>query len=221
MTLNYTKKACSITDNIFRQIVSGLRKDSFETEKDIDRFIRAKIKENKCKLAFSPIVSMGKNASEIHHKPNDTKLSKGFLMMDFGAKYKGICSDCTRTVYLGKPDNKERKLYRLVKEAQELCVELSFDGMSLNDIDAIARDGLVPYRKMFVHSLGHGVGKRIHQAPSLGPNKKGVLKIGQVITIEPGIYFKNRSGIRIEDTLVVGKNKGKRLTKTSKELIII
>jgi len=214
------KKACSITDKIFRILIKKLKNKEFKTELDIYNFLKQKIKENDCTLAFKPVVATAKNAAIIHHKANNTKLKKRFLKIDFGVKYKGYCSDCTRTFYLGKPSKKEKRLYKLVLDIQQTCINYCYPGMSCNDIDAIARAGFGKYRKNFVHGLGHGVGKRVHQAPSLAPNKRGYLKENQVITIEPGVYFKNKFGIRIEDTILI-KNRPVILTKTKKELIII
>ena len=181
---------------------------------------KQKTKENNYKLAFKPIVVTGKNAAEIHHKANSTKLQKGFLIIDFGVKCKGYCADCTRTFYLGKPSKKEIKLYNLVLLAQETSLNHAQPGVYAADIDLIARQILKEHYKHFVHGTGHGVGKKIHQAPSLKPRSTSILKQNQTITIEPGLYFKNKLGIRIEDTIVV-KNKPIILTKLTKELIII
>lgn len=218
--IDKVKKACVVTDKILIILIKKLKNKEFKTEIDIYNFLKQKTKENNCRLVFKPIVATGKNAAEVHHKPTNTMLKKGFLIIDFGIKYKSYCSDCTRTFYLGKPSKKEKKLYRLVKNIQEICINYAYPGMSCNDLDAIARAGFAEYRIYFKHGLGHGVGKRIHQAPSLAPNKKRYLKKNQIITIEPGLYFKNKFGIRIEDTIIV-KEKPVILTKTKKELITI
>lgn len=220
MNNSETKKACSIADIILKKVIEGLRKKKFKTEMDVFRFLREETYKRKCRLSFKPIVAMGKNAVEIHHKPNDTKLKKGFLVIDFGVKYKDYCSDCTRTFYIGKPSREERKLYNLVKIAQETALIYATPGNYAADVDLIARAVLWDYFKNFVHGTGHGVGKRIHQAPSLKPRSRSVLKKGQAITIEPGLYFKNKFGIRIEDTLIV-KERPVVLTKIKKKLIII
>ena len=218
--INKTKKACSITTKILKQLIKELKKHSFKTELDIYNYLKQKTKENKCKLAFKPIVVTGKNAAEIHHKANLTKLQKGFLIIDSGVKYKGYCSDCTRTFYLGKPSKKEKEIYELVLLAQETALNHAQPGVYAADIDLIARQILKGHYKHFIHGTGHGVGKRIHQAPSLKPRSTSILKQYQTITIEPGLYFKNKLGIRIEDTIVV-KDKPIILTKISKELTII
>ena len=219
--IKYIARACSIADKILKQLIKELRKHSFKTELDIYNFLKQKTKENNCKLAFKPIVAIGKNAAEIHHKASNSKLKKGFLVIDFGVKYKGYCSDCTRTFYLyGKPSTEERKLYNLILEAQLTALNHVQPGVYAADIDLIARAALWDYFKNFVHGLGHGVGKRIHQAPNLSPKSNSIIKQNQCLTVEPGLYFKEKFGIRIEDTILI-KDKPIILTKTSKKLIII
>ena len=218
--LNCIKKACSITDNILKKTINELKEGSFETELDVYNFLKRQAYSNNCRLAFKPIVAIGKNAAEIHHRANKTKLKKGFLVLDFGVKYNGCCADCTRTVYLGRPSKEERRLYELVLLAQESALMYVKPGEHAANIDLIARAVLWDYFKNFVHGTGHGIGKRIHQAPSLKPNSRSILKENQSLTIEPGLYFKGKLGIRIEDTIVV-KAKPGILTKLTKKLIII
>jgi len=214
------KRACQITDKILKNLIKELNNNSFKTELDIYQFLKCKTKEQNCKLAFKPVIATGKNAAEIHHKPNNTKLKKGFLVVDFGVKYKEYCSDCTRTFYIGKPSKKEKELYNLVLKAQLTALNHIKPGIYAADIDAITRAVLQKHFKNFIHSTGHGVGKKIHQSPNISPKSRSILKNNQVITIEPGLYFKNKLGIRIEDTVIV-KNNPVILTKTTKELIII
>ena len=220
MSISKIKKACEIADKIILKVVDGLRKREFESEIDVEKFLRKETYEEGCRLAFKPVVAIGKNGAEIHHKATGAKLDKGFLVVDFGVKYKGYCSDCSRTFYLGRPSKNEMRLYDLVLLAQETALMYVQPGVSCADVDLIARAVLLDYYKNFVHGLGHGVGKRIHQAPSLVPRGRGELKKGQVVTIEPGLYFKGKFGIRIEDTVVV-KDHPVVLTKVSKKLIVI
>ncbi len=214
------KKGCKITDKIFSLIIKNIKKKETKTELDVKNFIKNKVKEFNCKLAFKPIVAIGKNAAEVHHQANKTKLKKGFLVIDLGVKYKKYCSDMTRTIYLGKPSKKEKRLYDLVLEAQLTAFNHVLPGVYAADIDLIARAALWKYYKHFIHGTGHGVGKKIHQAPNLKPRGRLKLKKNTAITIEPGLYFKNKLGIRIEDTILV-KDKPIQLTKTTKRLIVI
>ena len=220
--LKKVKKACSITVKIFRALIKELGKRAFKTELDVYDFLKQRTKENGCKLAFKPVVAMGRNAAEIHHKASNSRLRKGFLVVDFGVKYKGYCGDCTRTFYLyGKPSKFERKIYELVLLAQETALMHVRAGAYAADIDLIARAILWDYYRNFVHGTGHGIGKKIHQSPGLSPTSKRILKKGQAITIEPGLYFKNKFGVRIEDTIVVGEKGARILTKISKKLLVV
>ena len=212
------KKACVITDDIFSLILKNIK--SMKTEKDIDSFIRKYAKKRKLKIAFPPIVASGKNAAEIHHKPNKSKLKKGFLVLDFGVKVGGYCSDMTRTVYLGKASKKEKQLYNKILSIQKSAAKKAKTGADCFEIDYFVRKKLGVLRKYFLHSLGHGVGKKIHEAPTLSPKTTEKLKKGEIVAIEPGVYVKNKFGIRIEDSVLVGKT-SKILTKSPKRFVEI
>lgn len=218
--ITYIKRACKITDNIFSLIIKSIKSKKVKTELDVKKFIKNKAKEYGCKLAFKPVVAIGRNAAEVHHKANKTRLKKGFLVIDLGVKYKGYCSDMTRTIYIGNPSKKERKLYNLVLEAQLTAFNYTYPGVYAADIDLIARAVLQDDYKHFIHGTGHGVGRKIHQAPSLKPRGRFRLKPNTVITIEPGLYFKKKLGIRIEDSILM-KDNPIQLTKTTKKLIMI
>ena len=210
------KRACEISCNILRKCLSNF---NFNTEKDVAKYLRKKTKEKNCKLAFPPLIVSGKNFLEIHHKSNNTKL-KGFVIVDFGVKYEGYCSDITRMLYKGDPNREESKLFELVKEVQRNAFKNLRIGIDYCDIDLKARNNFGRYKKYFEHSLGHGIGKKIHQEPWINFKSKNVVKENDVVTIEPGIYSKS-FGIRIEDTVLITKNEAEILTPMSKELIIL
>jgi Xaa-Pro aminopeptidase/Xaa-Pro dipeptidase len=174
-------------------------------------------------LAFEPIVASGENAALPHAKPTDRKIKKGdFIVIDFGVKYKGYCSDETCTVAIGKLTARQKNAYRLVLEAQQRALERVRDGVAATDVDRQARAVFgEKYGRYFVHGTGHGVGLEIHEAPRIGALSEDVLKAGMTLTVEPGLYFPGRWGIRIEDTVLVKKNSCEKITKMNKELIII
>lgn len=219
MGIANTKKACAIADEIIGMCIRDVRQ--FRTELDIARFLLSEARKRRCRAAFPPIVASGKNAFEIHHKPGRSRIGKGFLVIDFGVRVNGDCSDMTRTVYVGKPSKKEAEAYNAVLRAQEKGIRIAKAGAECFDVDYAVRKSLGVLRQYFAHSLGHGVGKKVHQKPGLGPKSVEVLKAGDIVTIEPGIYIRGRLGIRIEDTIVVGKKCGIPLTKTSKKLILV
>ena len=215
----YLTKSSEIASSVLKKCIKNIK--NFKNELDVVLFLKKETKNHGCTLAFKPIVGIASNAAVIHHKPTNRKLKKGFLILDFGVKYNGYCSDITRTVYLGNPSRKEIYFYNLVLNAQKKALKKIKVGMKCCDVYNIAANSLGRYKKYFKHRLGHGVGKRIHESPSLGPKSNRRLKDNTVLTIEPGIYFKKKFGIRIEDTFLLTKNKVKVLTKVPKKLIIV
>ena len=212
------QQACKITDAIFKEIFSNF---TFKTEKDVEKFILKRFRDHKVKPAYPPIVA--NNNATIHAKPRDKKLAKGFLVLDFGCKYKGWCSDITRTIFIGKPSKKERQLYNLVLNCQQKTIKKVKPGASCADLDIYSRVLLKEYKRYYVHALGHGVGKKVHTPPTLRPTGQANLKKGDIITIEPGIYIKKGKkefGIRVEDTLYVGR-KAEVLSKTTRKLVCV
>src|SRR3989344_4225779 len=140
----------------------------------------------------------------MHYKAKNSKIKKGFLVIDFGVKYKGYYSDETRTIYMGKPTKKEIKDYNKLLKIQKKIISLVKPGNYYCDLDIKARLLLGKDKIYFNHSLGHGIGKKTHQSPKIGPTSKDKIKINDIVTIEPGIYKKDY-GIRIEDTILIRK----------------
>jgi len=209
------KKACEITDTIFNEIVDNF---DFKTEKDIESYILKRFRDFKVKKAYPPIAA--NNNSVIHAKPRNKKLKNGFLILDFAAKYNGYCADMTRTLHIGMASAAERKLYNLVRSCQQRSLASVKTGINCCDLDVNARVMLGKYKRFFSHSLGHGIGRKIHMDPKISPASKDVLKKTDIITIEPGIYIKEKKrefGIRIEDTVDVASRKP--LTTATKKLL--
>ena len=213
------KKSCNISDAIMKNCIKNF--NNFKKEKDVYNFIIKEIKKRKLKIAFKPIIGSGKNGAKPHHKAKNNYLKKGFCVIDLGVRYKGYCSDITRTIYLGKIKKKEKKKYTLLLKVQENCIKKSKVGMKSKELFNVAAKGLGNYKKYFIHRLGHGIGKRIHEGISLSKKSNKVLKENMVFTIEPGIYFKNKFGIRIEDVVLLKKNRIEILTRYPKKLIVL
>lgn len=210
------KKACKITDDIFKKIITNFK---FKTEADIVKFFKIEALKVGTELSFEPIVANASNAVTAHHEPS-SRLKKGFLVLDFGIKYKGYLSDMTRTLYIGKPSQKEIDIYNEVLEINQKCIEKAKIGMRAEALYNYSLKLFGKDAKYFVHGLGHGIGVRIHEKPSLGKSKDKLLK-GSVFTIEPGYYNPNNGiGIRIEDDIYLG-NKKEILTRSSKKLICV
>lgn len=218
--LTSIEKGCKLNDKIFTEAVKRLKASEFKTEKDVSRFIDLEIKKAGAKNAFPTIIASGSNAVEWHHKPNGKKLRKGFCVMDFGSRFNGYCSDMTRTVFLGTPSKTDERLYRLVKSTQEKCIRKVKAGVNGRKIYGLAKKSLGAYADYFGHGLGHGLTKLIHTNPRL--NKKDfILRRGDIVTIEPGIYIPKTLGIRIEDDLLVKQNGYRVLSKSPKKLSVI
>lgn len=216
------KTACEITDQIFKEVLMYLKKNPNCTERGLQMYITLCIKERKLRPSFPPIVTSGTRAgNDIHPQPTDKKLS-GFTIIDLGVRCEGYCSDMTRTIYRGVPTEKEKEVYQKILDVQKLGVKASQSGVRCADIDSLLRTTLGPLNKYFIHTTGHGVGRKIHEAPIIYEKRiKPILKDNMVITIEPGVYVKNKYGIRIEDTILVQGKKALVLTKTSKKLISV
>jgi Xaa-Pro aminopeptidase len=174
------------------------------------------------RVSFDTIVASGKNSSVPHATPSNKKIEPGdFVKLDFGAVVEGYHSDMTRTVVVGKADDRQKEIYLTVKEAQEKALLSVKAGLVCEDVDKIARDTVAEkgFGECFVHNLGHGVGLQIHEAPSLGKNCKTVLQPGMVVTVEPGVYVNGFGGVRIEDLVVVTESGCEILSKSTKELL--
>lgn len=174
--------------------------------------------------AFSTITVNEEESADCHGVPSEKKIKSGDLILfDFGATYNGYRSDITRTIAVESICNEKKDIYDLVLKAHTEAVMKVKPGVLCSDIDEAARKCFRErnLEEYFIHSLGHGVGLDIHEAPVLSKKSETVLKKGMIITIEPGLYFKDKFGIRIEDTYLVTENGCKSLTNIQKNLIII
>jgi len=215
-------KAQRIAEAAFEHILGYISTDVTETDVALELEYYMRKNGADC-IAFDTIAASGAASSMPHAVPRGVRLEKGFLTMDFGAKFNGYCSDMTRTVCIGKPTAEMKRVYETVLCAQNAALEYISAGKKCADADKVARDIIASagYGECFGHSLGHGVGLYIHEGISLSPRSVGTLKKRNVVTVEPGIYLEGRFGVRIEDMVYVTENGNENLTKSKKELIII
>jgi Xaa-Pro aminopeptidase len=184
------------------------------TESELAGMLDFQIRKLGARNGFETIVAFGPNGSRPHHQPGKRKLKKkDAVLIDFGAKYNGYCSDITRCFVIGGMTDFYKKAYDVVEQAQTAAIKIIKPGVKLIQVDSAARQvidkaGLPVYG----HGTGHGFGLEIHEDPFLKPDGKGKLKAGQVLTIEPGIYIPGKLGIRIEDDILVTKTGHKILT---------
>lgn len=217
------EKAVEIADDAFTHILGFIRPGITETEvaDELEYHMKRLGAEGK---SFETIVASGKRASMPHGVASDKKIEHGdVITLDFGAIYKGYCSDITRTVFIGKPDPELENIYGIVLAANKKGLEAVRSGMPAKETDLAARNFIkeAGYGDYFGHGLGHGVGLEIHEDPTLSFKGDMVLKDGMVVTVEPGIYISDIGGVRIEDVAVVAGDTPQVLTRSSKELIIL
>jgi Xaa-Pro aminopeptidase len=173
-------------------------------------------------FAFPTIVASGPRSALPHAHSSARELESGdFLLMDFGAVVDGYCSDLTRTMVVGTASEEHRDVYDIVRVANQRGAQGVRAGMSGRDADALARDYIerAGFGPLFGHSLGHGIGLEVHEAPRLARTAEGVLAEGAVVTIEPGVYRPGWGGVRIEDDVVLGADGPRLLTNFPRELI--
>ncbi len=192
-------------EHIKNFVVPGAKES--EVSAEFERFIR----RNGCNSsAFETIVASGANSSQPHHFTGQGVLKENEpVLIDFGVDYQGYKSDLTRVLFLGKIKVLARRVYDIVRKAQELAIKRIHPGAEMAEIDKVARGYIASkgYAACFTHNLGHGLGLEVHEGPRISPHEASALKPGMVFTIEPGIYLPGKFGIRIEDDILV-TNKG-------------
>jgi Xaa-Pro aminopeptidase len=215
------RKAIQLACGIFPEVVK--RVDSEITENalagELEYLARLAGAE---KMSFETIVAAGQHSALPHARPTRDKLGRGFVILDYGVILGGYCSDMTRTVYAGRADQRAREIYAAVLEAQLAGISAVGPSAQAQDVDRAARRVLRKHKldKYFTHSLGHGVGIEIHEAPRLAKGQEQKLEAGMVVTIEPGVYIPGSGGVRIEDMVLVTTTGHEVLTPTPKELLI-
>lgn len=219
------KLACEATDKAYLSLLGEIKEGM--TENDVAALLEYLMRQNGASgTSFSTICAFGANGSVPHHETGNAKLKFGdAILIDFGCKINGYCSDCTRTFLFGDDGRHEefKDIYEKVLSAHMLVKEKFTCGMTGKQGDAIARDYLAKFGldKYFTHSLGHSLGVNIHETPSLSPNVEKVFSDGMVFSDEPGVYLAGKLGIRIEDTVTLKDGKVISLTNSDKKLLIL
>lgn len=221
--LKNIKKACDIAEKSWLAVLPFIKEGI--TEKQLAAELEYNFRKNGAGgTSFDTIVAFGKNAAVPHHETGDTKLKKNeCVLMDFGCTYKGYCSDMTRTMFFGTPDEEFEKVYLAVLLAHKTAAEKIKAGITGKDADKYARDVLdsLGYGKYFTHSLGHGIGVNIHEFPTLSPKGEATLEDGMVFSDEPGVYINGKFGVRIEDSCYMLDGKFHTFMKDDKSLVVI
>lgn len=217
------QEACRIADEAFAIVAARIRVGV--TEREVSRWLHdAMVDLGADGIAFPTIVATGVNGAQPHHVPDHTAVARGDLItLDFGALVDGYHSDMTRNVAVGGGADWQAEVAEVVGVAQASARMSCRVGMTLAELDAVARDVIVSagFGEWYPHGLGHGVGLEIHEAPMIGPRSAGIVTADTPITIEPGIYLPGRGGVRIEDTVWVDPVGTESLTGAPREVLAL
>ena len=175
-------------------------------------------------FSFEPIIAYGANGADPHHETNDDRPQPGdSVVIDIGSSYKGYCSDMPRTVFYGEPDEESRRVYETVRQAQEAAIKAVRPGATFASIDRAARQVIeeAGYGEYFTHRTGHFIGREVHEAGDVSEFNQAQAQVGQIFSIEPGIYLPGKVGVRIEDLVLVTETGCQVLNQVSKDLIVV
>ncbi|PRS87038.1 M24 family metallopeptidase [Bacillus velezensis] len=217
------EEAAKIADDAFEHILTFIKPGISEISvaNELEFYMRRQGADGS---SFDMIVASGVRSSLPHGVASGKLIEKGDLVtLDFGAYYKGYCSDITRTVAVGEPSDKLKEIYQVVYDAQALGVLHIKPGMTGKEADALTRDHITAkgYGQYFGHSTGHGFGMEVHESPGLSFRSSAVLEPGMAVTVEPGIYIPEVGGARIEDDIIITDDGNRTITHSPKELIIL
>jgi len=221
--IEYIKKAMEISDKMFSKILEFIKPGISELDVAAEiTYIHKKLGASED--SFHPIVASGWRGALPHGRASNKIIENGDMVtLDFGCAYNGFCSDITRTVAVGRPNDELKKIYEIVLEAQKKALDSASTKLTSKQLDSVARDYIVSrgFAENFGHGLGHGLGINVHELPGLNQRVELELKENVVVTIEPGIYVDKLGGVRIEDDIVLKNDGCEILNRSPKELIIL
>jgi Xaa-Pro dipeptidase len=218
--IDILRQSARIADAVLYQI---LQLQYFPaTEREVANTIKSFFSDHGVnELSFKPIIGFGGNSANPHHTISDrTSKPDQTILIDMGGLFDNYCSDITRTFYLGRKNGQFEAIYQIVKEAQEQAIDMIKPGILFSEIDLSVRKLFAKhgYEDFFIHRTGHGIGLELHEGVSIHKNNHDVVKEGMVFSIEPGLYFPDQFGVRIEDIVVVTPNGCEVLNRCNKEV---
>ena len=217
------KKAAKIADEVMSETIDYISPGM--TEGDIKKKIEELFMQKEVEgLAFESIVASGPNTSKPHYnKDLRTIEEKDIIILDIGCKYKGYCSDMSRTVFVGEITEEQKKVYDIIFRSNQAGKEAAKQGVKAEDVDKASRDIINKegYGQYFLNRTGHGIGISVHEAPYIRTGNKQILEKGMAFSVEPGIYMQNKFGMRIEDIVVIGEDGPEALNHFRRDIIVI
>jgi Xaa-Pro aminopeptidase len=210
------RQAAAIADQAFEQVSTMIKAGQKEKTVAIEmEYCMRRLGADG--VSFETIIASGPRSAMPHARASDREMEEGDLVIvDFGAVYQKYCSDCTRTLVIGEINARQREIYEIVDEAKREALKTIQPGVSAYRVDEVARSIITKrgYGQYFGHSLGHGVGRSIHEEPTLSFRDETLLEPGMVVTVEPGIYIPNWGGVRLEELVLVTGHGGELLTRS-------
>jgi len=217
------RKAAKLADEVMGETIEYICPGI--TERDIKKKIEELfIQKGADGLSFESIVASGPNSSMPHYCEDSRAIQKrDIVILDLGCKYKGYCSDTSRTVFVGGITDEEKKVYDIILRANKAGEKMAKQGVKAEDVDKASRDVIRKegYGEYFINRTGHGIGFSVHEQPYIKAGNKQILEKGMVFSIEPGIYIPNKFGMRIEDIVVIRVDGPEVLNNFTKEIILI
>jgi len=221
--LERIRAAVKLGASLFNRTLEVVRPGVKEVEVAAEMELAAR-KAGADEMSFPTIIASGPRSALPHGRASDQPIKPGgFVVCDFGVILAGYCSDQTRTVWVGAVQKEAQQVYEAVREAQQAATDAVRPGVRVSEVDHAARKVLIErgLARYFTHSTGHGVGLEIHEAPRVAKGQKEILQPGMVITIEPGVYFPGKWGVRIEDMVAVTEGGCEVLTPTGKDFLAV
>lgn len=217
--LESIRKAAAVLDRVLQRFVAEPVVGRSEAE--LAWWVRCSLREEGAQdVSFDPIVASGPNSALPHHHPGERRVARDeLLLVDLGARVDGYCSDCTRTFATGGLSDELEQAYATCLEAQTRSLAAVRPGATGAELDSLARGIVESAGTPVLHGLGHGVGLDIHELPVLRKGVEAKLEVGQVVTVEPGVYLEGQGGVRIEDLVVVTEGEPELLSPFPKTLI--
>jgi len=220
--IEYMREACRITDKAVEAAADFVKEG--KTEKEMAKVLGITMLEEGADMPRSLNVSSGVGSYDVLNGLGTGRVFKSgdMINFDFGALYRGYCSDITRSIFVGEPSKRQRAFYEAIRKIQEATCKAVRPGIPISEIDRVAEQTIIEtgYRDYMLHRTGHGLGLEVHEPPSIAPGDETIVAEGMVVAIEPGIYDFTIGAFRIEDNIVVTSDGFEYLSNCSREMIV-